>query len=318
VLLASDGAALALLKNEFPELPYIELPSYNITYTKKGVFLKWKLLLKLPQLIKTMGAEKKVVKKLVAEGKIHGIISDNRMGVFSKKVPSVVLTHQLRVLSGNTSYFSSKIHQKLIKKFTECWVPDLAGPINLSGILGHLDKTDVSVTYIGPLSRMSKKILPIKFDVLCILSGPEPQRSLLEKKLMEVFKTSKKRVALVQGTVRDKKTVTDNQGITVFNFLETRELEKLINQSEIVVARSGYTTIMDLAVLDKPAFFIPTPGQYEQKYLAKKLKEQGMVPSCKQEKFNEKKLRKVALYKGLGKFSAREDYSDLFSLFERE
>tara|TARA_R100000935_G_scaffold27288_2_gene47423 strand:- start:4166 stop:5122 length:957 start_codon:yes stop_codon:yes gene_type:complete len=318
VLLGSDGAALLLLRKEFPTLTYIELPAYDVTYTKKGSFFKWKLLLKLPHIKKTMTAEKKVVQQLVAENKIQGIISDNRMGVLSKKVPSVFLTHQLNVLSGNTSYFSSKIHQKIIKNFTECWVPDVSGPINLSGKLGHLTETDLPITYIGPLSRMARKDLPKKFDVLCILSGPEPQRTMLEEKLMEVFSSSAKKVALVQGKVHGEKTKQVLNGISVYNYLETAGLEMLINQSEVVVSRSGYTTLMDLAVLNKPAFFIPTPGQYEQKYLAKKLKEQGIVPSCKQENFTEKKLKKVSLYKGLQGFSARADYSDLFGLFERE
>jgi uncharacterized protein (TIGR00661 family) len=318
VLLGSDGAALLLLKKEFPELKYIELPAYDITYTKKGSFLKWKLLLKLPHIKKTMNAEKKLVKKLVDSAKIQGIISDNRFGILSKKVPSVFITHQLNVLSGNTSYLSSKMHQKVIKKFTECWVPDVAGPNNLSGILGHLTETNLPLKYIGPLSRMSHRDLPKKFDILCLLSGPEPQRTLLEELLMKRLCTSQKKVALVQGNVSEEKTVTLIKNVTIFNFLETESLETLINQSAMVISRSGYTTIMDLAVLNKPAFFIPTPGQYEQKYLAKKLKEQGTVASCKQEKFTEKKLKKVPLYKGLSGFSAREDYLDLFGLFEGE
>ena len=119
---------------------------------------------------------------MVSEGKIQGIISDSRIGVFSKKVPSIFITHQLNVLSGNTSFLSSKMHQSIIKKFTECWVPDVSGPINLSGTLGHLPEINLPIKYIGLLSRMSQKELPKKFDILCLLSGPEPQRSILEKK----------------------------------------------------------------------------------------------------------------------------------------
>ena len=117
VLLGSDGAALSLLKKEFPTLPSIELPAYNISYPKNGEFFKIKLFLKLPHIKKTMNEEKKLIENLVKDGTIHGIISDNRMGVRSKKVPSVIITHQVNVLSGNTSYFSSKMHQKIIKKF---------------------------------------------------------------------------------------------------------------------------------------------------------------------------------------------------------
>lgn len=275
-------------------------------------------MLKLPHIKQTITAEKSLVKQLVKEDKIHGIISDNRMGVLSKKIPSVFMTHQLNVLSGNTSYFSSKLHQKVIKNFRECWVPDLAGPINLSGKLGHLAETDLPIKYIGPLSRMSKKNIPKKFDVLCILSGPEPQRTILEEKLLAIFTNSEKKVALLQGKVQEKKTVQVVRNITIYNYLGTEGVETLLNQSELVISRSGYTTIMDLALLNKPAFFIPTPGQYEQKYLAKKLKQEGIAPSCKQENFTEKKLEKVFLYRGLGGFLPREDYSDLFGLFEGE
>ena len=142
VLLGSDGAALLLLRKEFPQLEYIELPPYNITYPKKGEFFKLKLFLKLPKIKKTMNSEKKMVKKLVEEGRIDGIISDNRLGIRSKNVPSVFITHQLNVLSGNTSYFSSKMHQKIIKKYDACWIPDVSGSINLSGKLGHSQKNN--------------------------------------------------------------------------------------------------------------------------------------------------------------------------------
>ena len=208
VLLASDGAALILLRKEFPNLPYVALPSYNITYPKKGAFFKVKLLLKAPFIQKIITSEKKVVEKLVAENKIQGIISDNRWGVRNKKVPSVIITHQLNVLSGNTSVISSKMHQNLLRKFDACWVPDLEGSINVSGKLGHFKdvlSAPFPVTYIGLLSRMEKKELPIEYDVLCLLSGPEPQRTALEEKLLSVFKDSEKKVLLVQGIVEEEK-----------------------------------------------------------------------------------------------------------------
>tara|TARA_R110002072_G_scaffold7503_2_gene40882 strand:- start:674752 stop:675843 length:1092 start_codon:yes stop_codon:yes gene_type:complete len=316
VLLGSDGAALMFLQKEFPELPSLTLPAYNITYTKKGSSFKWKMLAKLPDIKKTMKAERRVVAELVSQNKIQGIISDNRMGVYHKEIPCVYITHQLNVLSGKTSFVSTKLHQKIISKYEECWVPDVSGPINLSGKLGHLQHSSLPLKYIGPLSRMTKKNLQKKYDILCLLSGPEPQRSLLEEKLISEFHKTNKRVALVRGVVEGLATVKTNKNITEFNFLGTRALEVLIGESELVVSRSGYTTIMDLSVLQKPAFFIPTPGQYEQEYLAKRLKKQGLVPSCKQEKFTVKKLEKVKLYKGLGGFSKTEDYSPLFSLFE--
>lgn len=321
VLLASDGGALLLLRKEFPKLSYVTLPSYNITYPKKGAFLKLKLILKAPYIQKIVASEKKVIEKLVAEEKIHGIISDNRWGVRSEKVPSVLITHQLNVLSGSTSYISSKMHQNLIKKFDACWVPDLEGSINLSGMLGHFKNllaAPFPVTYIGLLSRMQKKKVPIVYDILCLLSGPEPQRTTLEKKLLSVFKNSEKDILIVQGLVEDEKKEHQIGNIRVVNFLQSVALEQAINESECVISRSGYTTLMDLAAMEKKAFFIPTPGQFEQEYLAKQLKKAGIVPSCKQNEFEENKLNEIDLFKGLNDFNSKPDFKKLFRFFERE
>ncbi|MBT0606853.1 glycosyltransferase [Aequorivita echinoideorum] len=317
VILASDGAALLLLQKEFPQLQSLELPSYNIKYPKKGEFFKMKIFLKLPAIQKTMAEEKKIIKKLVAANKIDGIVSDNRFGVRHKAIPSVFITHQLNVLTGNTTYFTSKMHQKIIKKFDACWVPDVKDRVlNLSGDLGHLKKPDFPVTYIGILSRMEKEKLPKKYDILAVLSGPEPQRTLLEEKLLEEFKNSRKKILIVQGIVEKEQKWTENSNIEIVNFMQSKELEKAINESEIVVSRSGYTTIMDLAALGKKAFFIPTPGQYEQEYLAKRLKNLGIAPSCKQHTFSEEKLNSTTLYKGLQSVKSETNFEELFGFFQ--
>ena len=318
VLLASDGAALLLLQKEFPALPFVELPSYDITYSKKGKNFKWKLISKLPHIQKAITSEKKVIKELVSEGKIDGIISDNRLGVRSKKVASVFITHQLKVLTGNTSYFSSKMHQKYIKKFDECWVPDVDDGINLSGKLGHIKNSPFPIKYIGPLSRFHKKGVPKTYDILGLISGPEPQRTLFEEKLIEHLKFTNKRVLLIRGVVEEEQKTYILDNIIITNFMQSQELEHVINESAVIISRSGYTTILDLAALEKKAFFIPTPGQYEQKYLAKRLKNLGIVPSCKQEDFTLDKLSEIPLYKGLKNFDAVPNFEALFGLFERE
>lgn len=318
VLLASDGAALELLRKEFPALESIELPSYQISYSKKGALFKLKMISQIPNIRKTISEERKLISRLVEDRKIDGIISDNRLGVRSKKIPSVFLTHQVNVLSGNTSIFSSKLHQNVIKKFDECWVPDLEGPVNLSGKLGHSDRLDFDLKYIGPLSRMKKKDLPIKYDILALLSGPEPQRTLLEEKLTESLLQLDKKVLLVRGVVENTEKRTFNKHIEIVNFLGTQSLETAINESELIISRSGYTTIMDLAALEKKAYFIPTPGQYEQQYLAKRLKERGLVPSCKQDKFALEKLSEVEVYSGLKEMKSSLKGSELFRLFEGE
>ena len=316
VLLGSDGAALLFLRKEFPSLSFVELPSYNIVYPKKGNYFKWKMILNLPSIQKAILSEKKLVRELVSEAKIDGIISDNRFGVRNNKVPSVFITHQLNVLTGNTTFLSSKIHQRIINKFDQCWVPDIDSEENLSGKLGRLKKPEQAIQYIGPISRFQKRKLPIKHDILALISGPEPQRTLFENKLMEAFKLSEKSIVLVRGVVEEVQKTNTIDNICVVNFMLSSELEKTINESKVVVSRSGYTTILDLTTLDKKAFFIPTPGQYEQIYLAKRLKNLGMAPSCKQENFNVKQLDEINDYSGLEVFKTTLDFKALFSLFE--
>lgn len=314
-VIASDGVALELLKKEFPHLIFFELPSYDVTYAIDGKNFKWKLLSQIPKIIKAIRNEKRVVEKIVSNYSIDGIISDNRLGVFSKKVPSVFITHQLNVLSGKTSWLSSKLHLNYIKKFTVCWIPDTNSFPNLSGKLGHLSKPLKSSIYIGPLSRLSKKDLPKKYDLMVILSGPEPQRTLLEERLIEELKEYPKETLFIKGIIEKKQEIWKEKNITFYNYMNSAALETAFNESEIVLCRSGYTTIMDLAKLKKKAFLIPTPGQYEQEYLAKKYKKEGLAPSCKQEKFKIQKLEKIHLYKGFNEFPETSNWDDLFCLF---
>lgn len=318
VLLGSDGAALELLRKEFPKLPFVELPSYEISYSKKAKGFKWKLFFNSKKILTAVKKEKKLVKELVSDGKIHGIISDNRLGVRHKKIPSVFITHQLNVLSGKTTWLTTKIHTKIIEKYDACWVPDVEGDNNLSGRLGHPKKLPSNVSYIGVLSRMEKKDLVQKYDILVLLSGPEPQRTLLEEKLKKELSVLDKKIVFVLGRFEKTQECFKEKNFIIYNFLTAKDLEKIINQSAMVVSRSGYTTIMDLATIGKKAFFIPTPGQYEQEYLADRLHAKGIVPCSNQEKFKVDDLEKVSLYKGIGieVKNTENQWKSRFILFE--
>ncbi|WP_407556561.1 glycosyltransferase [Winogradskyella sp. 4-2091] len=314
-VIASDGIALELLRKEFPNLSAFELPSYNITYSKNAKGFKTKLLKDSPHLVKTIKSEKKIVEALIKTENISGIISDNRFGVRNKTIPSVFITHQLRVLSGNTTWISSKLHQKIILKFDECWVPDHIGMNNLSGKLGHVNGFKAPIKYLGPLTRFKKSHFETRYNLFVLLSGPEPQRSFLEEKLLEELKLFKGKVLFVKGKVeaQQQKEIIDN--IELYNFMTSSELEVAINESELILSRSGYTTIMDLAKLEKKAFFIPTPGQFEQEYLANKFQTEGIAPFCSQDEFNIEALSKTDDYKGF-KFEDFElNYKKLFGLF---
>ena len=314
-IIASDGEAYKLLNKEFPDLQFVELPSYKIKYAEKAKNFKLKMLWDSPKILNAIKKEKKRTKELVKELALDGIISDNRLGVYSKKVPSVFITHQLNVLTGNTTWFSSEMHQKIIKKFDECWVPDVAGEPNLSGRLGHLKKENPKLKYIGPLSRLERKELPVRYKLMVIISGPEPQRTLLESNLLKETQKYKGNVLFVRGKIEDEQHFCQEGNVTVYNYMNSTQLETAFNESELVLSRSGYTTVLDLAKLGKKAFFIPTPGQYEQEYLAERLQKENLVPYCKQEDFKIEMLETVTDFKGLASFESRFDLSALFRLF---
>lgn len=316
VILASDDAALHLLQKEFPNLEAIELPGYHIRYPKKGYFFKLKLISQLSTILKSVRQEHKKLKEFLEEKNIHGIISDGRLGLYSDKFPSVYVTHQLQLYTGKTTFISSWYHRKLMEKFDAIWIPDSINPVvGLSGKLGHPKKLPENAKYIGPLSRFHKRDLPKTIDYLVILSGPEPQRSMLEKVMIKELQDSAKKIVLVQGKIEAEQTRRKIGNIEIVNYMSSEELEQNLNQCEYVISRSGYSTIMDLARLEKKAFFIPTPGQYEQLYLSKRLKHLGLVYSCQQHEFKAEKLKNLTVYKGLSAPIEAVDFENLFQIF---
>ncbi len=317
-IIASDGDALKLLQKEFPELKNFELPSYSIQYTKKGENLKYRLLFDSPKILKAIKEEKKNIAKIIEEEDVSGIISDNRFGVRSKKIPSVYLTHQINVLSGSTTFFTTKFHQKIISKFDECWVPDYEDSANLAGDLSHFDKLNLNIKYIGPISRFTYRNVSKKYDLLVLLSGPEPQRSILEEKLLKELKSYNKKVLFIRGAISDKEKLSmRNKNIEIVNFMLQNELRLAINESEIILARSGYSTIMDLEKLNAKAFFIPTPGQFEQEYLAMYLKQKRIAPFSDQILFNIKMLNEINYFSGFSnkKTPNKVNFKSLFDVF---
>ncbi|WP_452222322.1 glycosyltransferase [Lacinutrix salivirga] len=318
-ILASDNEALRLLSKEFPDLICLQLPSYNIKYIKQARFLKWKFLLNAPRFLQTIKAERLKTDTLILDYNIKGIISDNRFGVHSNKVPSVYITHQVNILSGNTTWLTKNLHKKYIKKFNACWIPDYSTTeTNLTGRLSKTDTKHLVLKFIGPLSRFKyKSIVPV-YDLMVLLSGPEPQRTLLEQKIFKELSNFKGSVLVVKGIIDGQQTIEKKGVFTIYNYMLTKDLEKAIQGSKIIISRSGYTTIMDLEKLKKKAFFIPTPGQHEQMYLAKRLEKLNKVPFCKQNNFDLKQLDRLKNYAGLNLNEEKIDFKELFALFQSE
>ncbi len=317
-IIASDGEALALLKKEFPYLLCLELPSYQIEYPEDASKFRWKMMQQLPKILEALLAEKKIIKGCVNKYNLCGIISDNRLGVRSKKVPSVFITHQLRVLTGSTTWFSSSLHQNFIQKFDEVWIPDFADELNLSGKMGHLKNPEPNHKYIGPLSRFTKKDLPKKYDLFVLLSGPEPHRGKIEIQLREMLNSYTGNLLFVSGKIEAEQKKFSLESHTYMNFMTSSQVEQAMQESALVLCRSGYSTVMDLVALNKKAFFIPTPGQFEQEYLAKRLKKAGFFPFAKQSQFKLEHLLEVDLYKTPFSSEKTENWKNLLCLFDRE
>ena len=268
VILGVTKTTALIFKDEFPTLKKIDIEPYNISYSKK-ILLSIKLLFDAPKILGVIKKEKQQLEKIIKEHQIEVVISDNRFGLSNKNIECIYMTHQLNIQAGVFSFIANKIHHHFIKQFKSVWIPDFEDEKNcLAGKLSR-NTSLKNVTYLGPLSRL-QKVGEIKeeYDYLCLLSGPEPLRTDLEIILIEKANQSDKKICIVRGTNLEHKSFV-NKNVTIVDLPSAKELSQLISNSKTIVCRSGYSTLMDLHYLNKTNFiFIPTPGQYEQVYLA--------------------------------------------------
>lgn len=286
VFIASSGSSLELLKKEFPDLAFFGLPSYRIKYPESGSFV-FSMIRQIPKIKKTIAEEHKRTQKIMNENNIDLIISDNRYGCWSATIPSVMICHQLSIqLPFVWRLFKPAVdfyHQRMIKKFNQCWIPDQPNVL-LTGELSL--KMNLVVKHIGILSRFKKAVLESIYDVAVVLSGPEPQRSIFEEIVLKQIYNYNLKIIIVRGVVEGEGNWKQEGNVTTVNFLQSEKLGEIINQSKLVIARSGYSTIMDLARLGKKAILIPTPGQTEQEYLANRLLSKGICYTVIQKDFD--------------------------------
>jgi uncharacterized protein (TIGR00661 family) len=284
VRIASDGVALDLLNREFPDLQSYTLPGYNINYAKH--FTGLRIALQAPKIAWAMYRERLAVAKIVAEYRPDLILSDNRFGVHHASAKCIILSHQTQLnapfalFEGIVRYFN----RRFINGFDECWIPDHLDH-RLSGTLSNTDGLK-AFQFIGPLSRLAKLQLPTKRQILLLLSGPEPQRSILEAMLTAELLSLPYSFALVRGTniPRDKSL---DSSIESYDLVNTDLLQHLLAESQLIISRTGYTTVMDLDYLEKQAILIPTPGQPEQEYLGRHLAEHPYFSVVEQSKLQD-------------------------------
>ena len=296
VWLAGEEMQEKLLREEFPSLSFLPLKGYRIKYGKSGFTSK--ILLQVPSILRSIKEENKWLKEQVTKYEFEAVISDNRYGLYHKNIFSVFITHQLYIKS-SLGKWSEKMLQKwnykFINRFNECWVPDKEGENNLAGELSHPEKLPLIPTkYIGPISRFVRKdsfgeeknIPEIKDHLLIILSGPEPQRTILENKVVDQIVNYPATATIVRGLPGEKNIIPSTNTIHFYNHLSSGELNSEAMKAEFIISRSGYSTIMDIAALQKKSILVPTPGQTEQEYLAEHLMKKQFAFCVDQDSFS--------------------------------
>jgi len=275
VVVCGNGESLKLLKDEFPELHYELLPKYSIRYSKNPRWFALKMLLHLPRFFNSIRKDFAATKLICKKHKPQLIISDNRYGFRNPEITSILITHQTKpLLPKSIRAFSNLVWKRLEKKmnvFDEVWIPDFEFEPNLSGILSHNNSNLKKGIYIGPLSRFSKiDTTNTQNSILAIASGPEPHRSEFEKMVLVLAEKTDLHFTLLQGKP-GRTNNSQSKNLVCYNHLNTKELKTLFERCSVVLTRSGYSSIMDMAAMLKKAILIPTPGQSEQNYLIEHL-----------------------------------------------
>jgi len=297
VVIASDGVALAWLSQELPEVECYTLPSYNIRYHRKYMWLS--MVSQLNHIHRAIRREAAKTREIVDDQNIDLIISDHRLGVRMPEITSIIIAHQL-LIPFKISWISQMItyaQSRYIGQFHECWVPDYEEPDRLSGQLSSTP-LDITKRYIGPLSRLQHSQSPdtYKYDVAVILSGPEPTRTQLERRLQSIFKTLDKiKIIMVRGTEEQNPIdlIDMSNQMEIMDLVDSRMMMQILEQSAIVICRSGYSSIMDLDRMQKRAVMIPTSGHPEQEYLAQWLSKENQYFILKESNLSVSSLEKA-------------------------
>lgn len=286
VSVAADGPHAEVIGEAFPGLRIISWPGYRVRLASNSRFFFWCLIAQFPRLIRSMFDEKSRLLRLMKQEKFDYIVSDNRPGFFHPDIISIYITHQLSVRTGYRwlDPIASWMHRKFMSRFQHCWVPDWEGEHALAGDLSNpKTKPVLAIQYLGPLSRMESYPPEKKYRFVAVISGPEPQRTLLEQILLPWLEKQTGPTAIVRGLPGMDVSEVNSSKVEIFNHLPAQQLAMMMQQAEWVIARSGYSTIMDLVKLKQQAILIPTPGQAEQIYLAEHLKNQSLFKVVKQE-----------------------------------
>lgn len=291
VWLAAEGAQADLLKTEFPDLPILPLRGYEVRYSRQARHFTRTILTQLPRISRRINQEHHWLKAMMQQYHFDLVLSDNRYGLYHPDAYCILITHQLQIQHhwGNkVKQLLRRWHYSRISRFRECWVPDLPRPDDLAGELAHpAAMPDIPVYYIGHLSRLkpvTTSILPRHLFIS--LSGPEPQRTLLEEKIIEQISHYEGTAVIVRGLPQASRFIPSTGDIRFYNHLDSRDYAAEMQKAQWVISRSGYSTIMDIARMGKESILIPTPGQTEQEYLSWYLQQKQWALAGNQDTFD--------------------------------
>lgn len=290
VRVGAAGGGLELLRWEFPDLDVFAFPGYRVRYSIRPWAFLPVLLVQAPGILLGLKREGDRLRRILAEKPSDLVISDGRYGLKLPGIPCILITHQIafRVPDGFPGRawaegLALRLNLAWLRRFDRVWIPDFDGPLSLAGSLGRPRVSEPNLEWIGPLSRFGTQSVSagLHADIAAVISGPEPQRSLFEAALRsQLGKLSGTRV-LVRGLPGSSGKPGDPGEIragelNVFDHLPGEALAGLMAGARLLVARSGYTTVMELAALGTPApILVPTPGQSEQEHLASHLSAKG-------------------------------------------
>ena len=253
-----------------------------------------------PSIINAIRREHKSLDLLIEKHKIHAVISDNRFGMWSERIPSIYMTHQLMIKVPSSLSFAENLlyhlNKRYISNFDECWIPDTKTN-GLSGDLSHKKPSPIPAYFIGPQSRFTALTLPIPektHKFMFIISGPEPQRGIFEHIIIEQLKEYKHKAIILSGKPELNMLKKDEGKIEIHAHMNTTDMLHAMHSSDLIICRSGYSSIMDLSATGLPAVFVPTQGQTEQEYLARYHMRLGHYYSVTQNKFSLKGIAKAS------------------------
>lgn len=299
VIIACNSTQKILLSREFPGLTYLHLAGYNLKYGKKRWGTIVRIILQTPKILIRINNEKTWLNIFLKSQAVHCIISDNRFGFYNRKVPSIFITHQLYIKTGLgkvADYLVQWLNYRRINRFSACWVPDRKGTKTMAGRLSNPNRLPtLPVQYLGGLSRFTTcSAVTNPIQLLVVLSGPEPQRSIFESLLLKQLEQQPGKTVLVRGLPGEGAPMQVKSNVTIYNHAPAGLLNELMCKADLVISRSGYTTVMDLLKLGKKSILVPTPGQAEQEYVATHLQKEQLAYTVSQTQFNLQKALAAA------------------------